>query len=323
MIILTGGAGFIGSCMLAALNEAGRSDILVVDSLGDGTKWKNIVGTSFIDIIDKAEFRERMAIEAFDDVDAVIHLGACSSTTETNADYLLDNNYRYSIDVAEFAMECGARFIYASSAATYGDGTRGYAESASGLRPLNMYGYSKLLFDDWVKAQGLLDSCVGLRFFNVFGPNEYHKGDMRSMVSKAFDQITATGRVQLFASNDPAYGDGEQVRDFVYVKDCCNVMLELLERADVNGLYNLGGGVATTWNDLIGAVFAAMNLEPAIDYIPMPSHLARQYQNHTCADMSLLRSALPSMAVHPVSASVRDYVQNYLATPWPYIRTNS
>jgi ADP-L-glycero-D-manno-heptose 6-epimerase len=323
MIILTGGAGFIGSCMLAALNEAGRTDVLVVDSLGLGTKWKNLVGTSFIDIIDKNEFRERIAVEAFDDVEAVIHLGACSSTTEPNADYLLDNNYRYSIDVAEFAMECGARFLYASSAATYGNGIQGYDESATGLRPMNMYGYSKLLFDDWVAAQGLRESCVGLRFFNVFGPNEYHKGEMRSMVSKAYDQISKTGRVQLFASNDPAYGDGEQVRDFVYVKDCCAVMLELLKQPHVNGLFNLGSGVATTWNSLVGAVFSAMNHVPNIEYIPMPMHLDGQYQNHTCANMNLLRTALPNVIFYPVAAAVSDYVQQHLASPWPYLRTNS
>jgi ADP-L-glycero-D-manno-heptose 6-epimerase len=323
MIILTGGAGFIGSCMLATLNEAGRNDVLVVDSLGNGTKWKNLVGLSFIDIIDKNEFRERMALEAFDDVEAVIHLGACSSTTETNADYLLDNNYRYSIDVAEFALEVGARLVYASSAATYGDGSHGYAESATHLRPLNMYGYSKLLFDEWVSAQGLRDSCVGLRFFNVFGPNEYHKGDMRSMVSKAYDQISATGSVKLFASNNPAYGDGEQVRDFVYVKDCCTIMLELLRSPKINGLFNLGSGIASTWNDLVGAVFAAMDREPSIEYIPMPSHLERQYQNHTCADMTLLRTALPSITFTSLADAVRDYVQQYLATPWPYLRTNT
>jgi ADP-L-glycero-D-manno-heptose 6-epimerase len=318
MIILTGGAGFIGSCVLTALNAAGRSDVLIVDNLRHGGKWKNLVGKEFIDIVSKEEFRSSISMDGIDiDVDAVIHLGACSATTETDADYLFDNNYRYSIDVAEFALNRNARFIYASSAATYGDGSRGYADTSVDLRPLNMYGYSKHLFDGWVRKQGLEARCVGLKFFNVFGPNETHKGDMRSMVSKAYDQILDTGSVRLFRSNDPGYADGGQMRDFIYVKDCCEVILQLLQRPDVHGIVNLGTGVARTWNDLVHAVFAAMGREPKIEYVEMPAHLRGQYQNFTQADMSTFRQLLPSATFRSLEDAVADYVQGHLMQSWP------
>lgn len=319
MIILTGGAGFIGSCVLTALNAAGRSDVLIVDSLRHGSKWKNLVGKQFIDIVSKEEFRTSIGMDGVEiDVDAVIHLGACSATTETDADYLFDNNYRYSIDVAEFALQRGARFIYASSAATYGDGARGYADTTVDLRPLNMYGYSKHLFDGWVRKQGLESQCVGLKFFNVFGPNEGHKGDMRSMVSKAFDQINEVGSVRLFRSNDAAYADGGQMRDFIYVKDCCTVIMQLLERSDVNGIVNLGTGHARTWNDLVCAVFAAMGREPNIEYVEMPQHLRGQYQNFTQAEMSTLHRLLPEATFSSLEDAVADYVQGHLMQGWPH-----
>lgn len=319
MIILTGGAGFIGSCVLTALNAAGRSDVLIVDSLRHGSKWKNLVGKQFIDIVSKEDFRSSIGMDGVDiDVDAVIHLGACSATTETDADYLFDNNYRYSIDVAEFAVQRGARFIYASSAATYGDGAAGYADTTVDLRPLNMYGYSKHLFDGWVRKQGLASQCVGLKFFNVFGPNEGHKADMRSMVAKAFDQINDVGKVRLFRSNDTAYADGGQMRDFVYVKDCCDVIMQLLDRRDVNGILNLGTGHARTWNDLVRAVFAAMGREPNIEYVEMPEHLRGQYQNFTQADMSTLHRLLPEATFRTLEDAVADYVQGHLMQSWPH-----
>lgn len=313
MIIITGGAGFIGSRMVAALNGIGRDDILVVDSLGQGTKWKNLVGRTFLDIVSKEEFRDRLAVEAFDDeVEAIIHLGACSATTERNADYLLDNNYRYSVDVAEYALMHGIRFVYASSAATYGGGERGYDDDVFDLRPLNMYGYSKHLFDQWVLRNGYQDACVGLKFFNVFGPNEEHKGEMRSMVSKAVAQILETGSVALFRSSDPAVVDGGQQRDFIYVEDCCSVILALLADHTVNGIFNLGTGEARTWNDLVSAVFAAMEREPSIRYIDMPASLQRQYQHYTCARMDRLRQALPALQFTDLETSIADYVRGYL-----------
>lgn len=320
MVILTGGAGFIGSCVLASLNAAGREDVLVVDSLGAGSKWKNLVDRAFIGIVSKQEFRDMMAVGDFDDeVETVIHLGACSSTTELNADYLYDNNYRYSVDVAEFAAEVGARLIYASSAATYGDGSRGYSDTSTDLRPLNMYGYSKHLFDQWVRNNGFDASCVGLKFFNVFGPNEYHKGSMASMVSKAVQQINDTGSVTLYRSTDPRFGDGGQMRDFVYVKDVCDVIVKLIDRHDVNGIFNIGSGVARSWNDLMTSVFAAMDRPVSITYIDMPDALARQYQNFTEADMSSFRAAMPDVAFGGLEDTVADYVRGYLLKDWSYL----
>lgn len=320
MIILTGGAGFIGSCMLEALNKAGRQDVLIVDSLGKGQKWKNLVGKTYIEIVSKQEFRGMMQADAFDDiVEAVIHLGACSSTTESDADYLYDNNYLYSVDVAEFAVGKGARLIYASSAATYGDGSRGYSDTTQDLRPLNMYGYSKHLFDQWVRLNGLDKVFVGLKFFNVFGPNEYHKGSMASLVSKAVGQIQQRGYVELFKSTDPAYPDGGQMRDFIYVKDVCSVMMALLERPKVNGILNLGTGTARSWNDLMSAVFSAMGRPADIRYIDMPVELARQYQNYTQADMTTLTSKLRGIQFSSLEDSVADYVNGYLTSEWPYL----
>ncbi|MBU3698621.1 MAG: ADP-glyceromanno-heptose 6-epimerase [Candidatus Kapabacteria bacterium] len=318
MIILTGGAGFIGSCFLSTLNAAGREDVLIVDSLGNGQKWKNLVGKTYIDIVSKDDFRDMMALGDFDEsIDAIIHLGACSSTTETSADYLYDNNYQYSVDVAEFAAAQGVRFIYASSAATYGDGSRGYSDVTTDLRPLNMYGYSKHLFDQWVRRNDMQVRCVGLKFFNVFGPNEYHKGSMASLVSKSVEQIRQRGYVELFKSTDGAYGDGGQMRDFIYVKDVCNVMLRLLQRPDVNGILNLGTGVARSWNDLMAATFAAMGLPADIRYIDMPPELAKQYQNYTQADMSTFHANLPGVAFGSLEDSVADYVNGYLTREWP------
>jgi ADP-L-glycero-D-manno-heptose 6-epimerase len=281
-------------------------------------KWKNLVNRSYIDIVSKEDFREMMAIGGLDDVEAVIHMGACSSTTETNADYLYDNNYRYSVDVAEYAFEQGARFIYASSAATYGSGERGYMDTTTDLRPLNMYGYSKHLFDQWIREQGMENSCVGLKFFNVFGPNEYHKGSMASLVSKAVPQIIEHGSVSLFKSSDPRYCDGGQMRDFIYVKDVCSVMYRFLTQPDVNGILNLGTGKARTWNDLMNAVFTALGKEPRIDYIAMPDHLARQYQNYTQADMQRFHALLPEVTFRELEETVADYVQGYLTQEWPY-----
>lgn len=313
MIILTGGAGFIGSRILSALNAEGTKDVLVVDSLGYGSKWKNLVGTSFIDIVSKEDFRDQMAVGEFDiPVDAVIHMGACSSTTEANADYLYDNNFRYSTEVAQFAIEQGAAFIYASSAATYGDGSRGYSDTTRELEPLNMYGYSKYLFDEWIRDQHLDSHCVGLKFFNVFGPNEQHKQNMASMVFKSVEQIQRTGTVKLFKSNDVSYADGGQMRDFVYVEDVCRVILELLKHKEITGIYNLGTGTARSWNELVAAVFAAMNMPTRVEYIDAPPEVAQQYQNFTQADMSALKKVLPALQFMSLEDAVADYVKHLI-----------
>ncbi len=319
MIILTGGAGFIGSCFLAELNAAGREDVLIVDSLRSGSKWKNLVNRKYIDIVSKGDFLDLIEGGELAGVDAVVHMGACSSTTETNADYLYENNYRYSVMVAEFAMKHEARFIYASSAATYGSGSNGYSDKEEDLRPLNMYGYSKHLFDCWVRSEGLDEHCVGLKFFNVFGPNEYHKGSMASLVSKAVPQIHSTGKVQLFKSTSDQFADGDQKRDFIYVKDVCGVMRTLLDRKDVNGILNLGTGVARSWNDVMRAVFQAMGKPEAIEYVEMPADLRNQYQNFTQADMSTFAAKLPDVNFTSLEDSIADYVKGYLLTEWPYI----
>ena len=316
MIVLTGGAGFIGSAFLAKLNEMGRSDVLVVDHLGKSDKWKNLSNKSYADYLNKGDFLERLLCgDDFGDIDAVVHLGACSSTTERDADYIMENNYRYSRIVLEWALSEGARVIYASSAATYGDGKQGFDDAEEGiarLQPLNVYGYSKQAVDQWALRTGLAKKVVGLKFFNVFGPNEYHKGDQSSVILKAFHQISATGKVQLFKSLRPEYRDGEQLRDFVYVKDCCDVIWKLLDMPAVNGIFNLGTGKARSWNDLVSAVFRAMGREPVIEYIDLPEVLRGKYQYFTEAKMAKLAAA--GCPLHPRSLedSVKDYVQNYL-----------
>ncbi|HSV26720.1 MAG TPA: ADP-glyceromanno-heptose 6-epimerase, partial [Sedimentisphaerales bacterium] len=262
MIVVTGGAGFIGSAIVAELNARGTSDILIVDDLGNDEKWKNLRRLRYADYIDKDRFIDTVREELLPvEVEAVIHMGACSSTSETDASYLVSNNFEYTQALAEWAVKEDIRFIYASSAATYGDGSRGFSDDERNLEmliPLNMYGYSKHMFDLWAKRHGMFDRIVGLKYFNVYGPNEYHKADMRSFVNKAFHQIREKKRAGLFKSYRPQYPDGGQKRDFIYVKDAVAMTLFFLENEDVTGLYNIGTGEARTWNDLAAAVFAAM-----------------------------------------------------------------
>ncbi|HQJ31043.1 MAG TPA: ADP-glyceromanno-heptose 6-epimerase, partial [Syntrophales bacterium] len=292
MIVVTGGAGFIGSAFIWKLNREGNEDIVVVDRLGTSEKWKNLVNLRYIEYIHKDDFLQMIYADQVPfTVRAVIHMGACSSTTERDADYLWRNNYLYSCRLADWCVRNGIRFIYASSAATYGDGARGFSDDDTvtpTLRPINMYGYSKQVFDLWVRKRGLEKSVTGLKFFNVFGPNEYHKGEMRSVVHKAFGQIREAGRVGLFKSYRPDYPDGGQRRDFVYVKDCVEVLWWLLRNGDVNGIFNVGTGKSRTWNDLMRAVFQALALPVRIDYIDMPPGLEEQYQYFTEAKMDKL-----------------------------------
>jgi ADP-L-glycero-D-manno-heptose 6-epimerase len=317
MIIVTGGAGFIGSNLVAALNARGRKDILVVDYLGADTKWHNLLGLSFADYLERDEFLQMVLADSVSGpIDAVFHLGACSTTTETDASYMMKNNYGYTKALAEWAVEKKIRFIYASSAATYGDGSAGFDDDEAKLdtlRPLNIYGYSKHLFDLWANRSGLLKKIVGLKYFNVFGPNEYHKAEMRSFVLKAFGQINATGKVRLFKSHRPDYKDGQQKRDFLYVKDAVDMTLFFFDNPRPAGIFNLGSGSARTWNDLANAVFAAMGKKPNIEYIDMPAQLQSQYQYFTEADISKLRSAGHKKPITPLESAVKDYVQNYLA----------
>ncbi len=323
MHIVTGGAGFIGSAFVWKLNAMGVDDILVVDDLGTDDKFKNLAGRRFADYLHKDDFLS--SIQAETDpfgVTALVHMGACSSTTETDAEMLMRVNYQYSKAVCRYALSREARFVTASSAATYGDGSRGFDDDPAALdalRPLNMYALTKHLFDLWLRRQGLLDRVASLKFFNVFGPNEYHKGEMRSVVCKAFEKIKATGGLKLFRSDRPDYPDGGQKRDFVFVKDCVEVMRWLLEHPQVGGLFNVGTGLARTWNDLAAAVFAAMDREPRIDYVDMPAALRGKYQYFTEARMDRLRAAGYAAPMTSLEDAVKDYVTGYLATDDPYL----
>lgn len=315
MIVVTGAAGFIGRNVVAALNERGVEDLILVDRLGSDEKWKNLPGLRYEDLIDPDEYLNRLREGKSPDTAGVIHLGACSATTERDADYLLQNNYHYSREVCEWSLRNGVRYIYASSAATYGDGRHGYVdedENTRQLRPLNMYGYSKQMFDLWAMKNGLFDRIVGLKFFNVYGPYEDHKGDMRSVVNKSYAQILSTGEVQLFKSYRPEYADGEQKRDFIYVKDAVDVTLYFLDHRAVSGLFNCGTGEARTWKDLATAVFAAMGRPVRIRMIDMPEGLREKYQYFTQADMSKLRRAGYEVPFTSLEDGVRDYVKNYL-----------
>lgn len=316
MIVLTGGAGFIGSVLLKRLNDAGHRDILVVDSLKTSDKWRNLVGKVFSDYADKETFPAVLAELAPEEVDAIIHLGACTSTTERDADYLMRNNYQYSKALAVWCFENDKQFIYASSAATYGDGALGFSddhEKMFALRPMNMYGYSKHLFDLWLLENGFDRLCTGFKFFNVFGPNEYHKGAMASLVYKAFHQIRDTGKMKLFKSYHPSYKDGESVRDFLYVKDCVDVLIWSLENRDASGIYNLGSGKARSWNDLAKAIFKAMGREANIEYVEMPEAIRPAYQYFTEADMTKLRSEGYAKEFGLLENNIADYVNAYLS----------
>ena len=316
-ILVTGGAGLIGSALIHALNERGRDDILVTDVLGKDAKWRNLSPLRFDDYIQADDFLDHLECdpESFDSIRTIFHLGACSATTETDAGYLMENNFGYTKCLAQWAIQRGIRFVYASSAATYGDGTRGMDDGTDhleALRPLNAYGYSKHLFDLHAKRSGWLDQIAGIKYFNVFGPNEGHKGEMRSLVSKAYEQIQETGKVRLFRSHRSDYKDGEQLRDFVYVKDAVAMTIHIADTPAANGLFNIGTGIPRTWVDLATALFVALGRKPEIEFIDMPDHIRNQYQYHTCADVGRLHSAGWKTPAMPLEEAVTDYVRNYL-----------
>ncbi|OGU54380.1 MAG: ADP-glyceromanno-heptose 6-epimerase [Ignavibacteria bacterium RBG_13_36_8] len=322
MIVVTGGAGFIGSAIVWKLNQTGEDKIVIIDELLTDEKWKNLVGLRFAEIFHKDEFYEMIVDDIVPfKVDSIIHMGACSSTTENDADYLLHNNYRYSLELTKYCLSHDVRFIYASSAATYGSGAQGYGDDEKGLdklRSLNMYGFSKHLFDMWIHRNGLFNKVVGLKYFNVYGPNEYHKGDMRSVVHKAFEQAMTTGKVRLFKSNNKNYKDGEQKRDFIYVKDAVDMTLFFWKHKEKNGLFNIGTGKARTWNDLVAALFKAMDKPVKIEYINMPEHLNDKYQNFTEAKIDKLINAGYVNEITSLEDGVTDYVKNYLLKQ-PYL----
>ena len=313
MIVVTGAAGFIGSCLVAKLNELKRQDIIVVDHYDgdDDPKKKNLAGKKYVRYFDKAEFLKLIRRGHFDfNVDCIFHMGACSSTILQDAAYFQTNNFEYSCHVADWAVKSGSRLVYASSAATYGDGSRGYSDDEtkiSRLKPLNLYGGSKQKFDEWVLAQGYQDRMVGVKFFNVFGPNEYHKGDMRSVIAKAYDRVVSDGKMALFKSYNPMYKDGEQMRDFIYVKDAVDALLFFMDHKDVNGIFNLGMGHARTWNDLARALFSAVGKPVRIEYSEMPEILKTRYQYFTQADISKLRRAGYVKPFLALEDAVRDH----------------
>ncbi len=313
-VLVTGGAGFIGSALVWGLNARGTTRVVIADRLGRSTKWRNLRALRFEDYVEADTLLESLESGRLGDFDLVLHMGACSATTEQDAAYLARNNFAFSKALALWALQHGAGIVYASSAATYGDGRAGMEDDPDGidrLRPLNMYGYSKLLFDRWAREQGLLSRMAGLRFFNVFGPNEGHKGEMRSVVHKACAQVRDEGAVRLFRSHHPDYRDGEQRRDFVYVKDVVAMTLHVAERRET-GLFNIGSGHAHTWLDLVRPIFAALRVPERIEFVDMPEALRETYQYHTQADISRLRATGYTAPCTPLAEAVTDYVAGYL-----------
>jgi len=318
MIIVTGGAGFIGSVLIGELNKMGREDIIVVDRLRDTTKWRNLRNLKYSEYVHSDDLFTPEYADIVNSAKCIFHIGACSATTEMDMDYLMKNNVLYSKELFQIATELEIPFIYASSAATYGDGELGYNDNHDGipsLKPMNPYGYSKQLFDEWVlKQERYPKSWFGLKFFNVYGPNEYHKDDMRSLVHKAFGQINDTGLVRLFKSHKEGFEDGKQLRDFIYVVDVVRAMIEMMsdEVSEHSGIYNLGTGKADSFYNLAVATFKAMGKEPNIEFFDMPERLRGQYQYFTEANMEKFKKVFPNFQFMNLEEGVTDYVQNHL-----------
>ena len=319
-ILVTGGAGFIGSALVWALNLRDLENIWVTDFMEDDSpKKRNLTPLRYARYLDAADLRSLVKADAKElaEIRTVLHLGACSSTTETDSNYLDDNNFMYTKELAEWSLGKNVRFVYASSAATYGDGSAGMDDMVEDLeryQPLNLYGLSKHKFDLHARDTGMLSRCVGLKYFNVYGPNEDHKGDMRSVVHKSFGQIRDTGKVQLFKSHRPDYEDGKQKRDFLYVKDAVRMTLFLAENNHANGLFNLGSGQAKTWLDLANAIFSALNSEPRIEFIDMPETIREKYQYFTEAKITKLRESGYRDNLFDLEEAVADYAIKYLKT---------
>jgi ADP-L-glycero-D-manno-heptose 6-epimerase len=329
MLVVTGGGGFIGSVLAARLNDEGRGDLVIVDRFGSGDKWRNIAKRDFAEIV-PTEAAPGWLEKHGGDVEAVFHLGANSSTFETDADQIIATNLNSSIAWWRWCAANQLPLIYASSAATYGDGAAGFDDTGGiatlkRLRPLNLYGWSKHAFDLWALREAAAGRAppnwAGLKFFNVFGPNEYHKGEMMSLVAKNYRRIAAGETIRLFKSHRPDYKDGEQLRDFVYVKDCAAAMLWLWRQGggDKNGIYNLGTGAARSFLDLMNAVGAACGTEPVIEFVDMPPELRANYQYFTEAKMERLRRAGYNAPFTPLEEAVRDCVANHLAQPDAYL----
>ncbi len=318
-ILITGGAGFIGSALLYELNQRGEKNILITDIGFDEEREDHLAPLHYSERMRAEELLTALESEdtRLSGLKTIFHLGACSSTTETNRDFLMANNFEYTKTLAAWALARDVRFVYASSAATYGDGSAGMEdgiENLDALQPLNLYGESKHLFDLYARDQGWFDRIVGLKYFNVFGPNEGHKKEMRSLVCKAYEQIKETEKVRLFKSYRPEYRDGEQKRDFIYVRDAVAMTLHLAEAQNIGGLFNIGAGVARSWIDLATALFAALEREPVIEFIEMPESIRNQYQYYTCADITRLRKTGYEQKVTSLEKAVEEYVRGYLMT---------
>jgi len=315
MIIVTGAAGFIGSVIAKSLNLDGKKDLLLVDKFTKSAKWKNVVNLNFIDFVDRDSFLERLENGDFSGVELVIHMGACADTTEFDMNYLMHQNYEYSKRLCLWCLKNNVRFIYASSAAVYGDGTKGFNDNnelTMELEPLNPYGFSKLLFDKWLINTGHVDSVVGLRFFNVFGPNEYHKNKMSSIIYRSFPMAKKEGVVRLFKSYIKNIEHGDQRRDFIYIKDVISVVEFFIKNNNINGIFNVGSGKARSFNDLAVSLLNAMGKKPVIEFFDMPEEIRNKYQYFTEADISKLIKAGYNKELSSLEGAVDDYVQNYL-----------
>jgi len=319
MLLVTGGAGFIGSNVVAALNEVGRSDVVVCDLLGTEGKWRNLAKRQLVDIVPPAELLDWLKGRK---LDAVIHLGAISETTATDGDLVIETNFRLSMRLLDWCTASVTPLIYASSAATYGDGTQGFDDDPSmgalkKLRPMNLYGWSKHLFDMAVaeraaRGERLPPQWAGLKFFNVFGPNEYHKGTMASVLARRFDDIKSGRAVQLFKSHRDGVADGDQRRDFIYIDDVVRVIVWLLSRRSVSGLFNVGTGHARSFRDLMLAAYTALGAKPNIEYIEMPESIRGSYQYFTQASVDRLRGAGYNGGFTSLEDAVGVYVKDYL-----------
>lgn len=316
MLVVTGGAGFIGSVLVAMLNARGRRDILIVDDYGEGPKWKNLRGKAFLDVVSPEKFAHDLTAGVYDGkLGGILHIGAITDTSFPDMDELQDRNVRYTRLLAAWAIAHGVRFVYASSASVYGDGALGFSDADSvtpTLLPLNPYAFSKWLSDTEAIRDGWTEQIASLRFFNVFGPNEYHKGRMASVPWHSTNQIRETGQIKLFQSHNPKYADGAQERDFVYVKDVCAVVLWFLDHPETNGIYNVGTGRARTFNDLAAAIFRALGKPADISYIPTPENIRAAYQYHTQADLTRLREAGCDVPFLSLEDAIQDYVGTYL-----------
>ena len=325
MLLVTGAAGFIGSNVVASLNEAGRTDIVVNDVLGGEGKWRNLASRQFADFIPPADLMRWLDGRK---LEAVVHLGAISSTTATDGDLIIEANFRLPLRLFEWCASARTSFIYASSDATYGDGEAGYSDdwaraALQRLKPMNLYGWSKHVFDlAVVERVARMDKAppqwAGLKFFNVFGPNEYHKGEMMSLVAKRFDDAKAGSAIRLFKSHRAGIADGEQRRDFIYVDDAVAVVRWLLETPSVSGIFNVGTGKARSFRDLMTAMFAALGRKPAIEYIDMPASIRDSYQYFTQAETTNLRRAGYNADFTPLEEAVQRYVTGYLDRPDRY-----